>query len=175
SKEFPEGYGDFVFKSCDGVIFHFPSFLLSHVSPVFKDMYKLGDTVKSQDMVVFTEDHATMELFLCHIDPAKRTPHLDWERLAGTLQAAEKYQVDCIFDWFEREVSLSLNAFHYPTLPNPMLYYALARRYELRTTGRLALRQLIRCHISEIMGSQHVESSLLKHIINLRVVRAEKL
>ncbi|CAG8765690.1 92_t:CDS:2, partial [Acaulospora colombiana] len=37
SKEFPEGYGDFVFKSSDGVIFHFPRFLLAHVSPVFKD------------------------------------------------------------------------------------------------------------------------------------------
>jgi hypothetical protein len=54
SKEFPEGYGDFEFKSKDGVIFHFPRFLLSHVSPVFKDMFQLGDGAPKQDTIVLT-------------------------------------------------------------------------------------------------------------------------
>ncbi|PVF93745.1 hypothetical protein CPB86DRAFT_741916 [Serendipita vermifera] len=175
SKEFPQGYGDFVFKSMDGVVFHFPRFLLSHVSPVFKDMYAVGDGAQNQEMVTLTEDHATLEYFLRHIDPAKDTPHLDWNCLPGALKAAEKYQVQTIFTWFEREVTLSLTATHYPTLPNPMLYFAMARRYELRMTARLALRQLIKCSISEVMGNPNVDSSLLKHVINLRVERTQKL
>ncbi|PVF93746.1 hypothetical protein CPB86DRAFT_829093, partial [Serendipita vermifera] len=175
SKEFPEGYGDFVFKSSDGVVFHFPRFLLSHVSPVFKDMYAIGEGVKNQEIMTLSEDSATLEYFLRHIDPVKETPHLDWNRLAGTLQAAEKYQIDSIFKWFEREASISLTTTQYPTLPNPMLCYSLARRYALRATAKLALRQLIKCPISEIMGSQHIDSKTLKHIINLRVERAQAL
>jgi hypothetical protein len=173
SKEFPEGYGDFVFKSQDGVTFHFPRFFLSHVSPVFKDMYQAGEGAQNQDIVVLTEDHKTIEQFLCHIDPAKDTPSLDWDRVAGVLQAAEKYQVNSIIKWFEKEVSMSLTATYYPTLPNPMLYFALARRYDLHMTARLALRQLIKCPLSEIFGSVHVDSSLLKHIVTLRVARAQ--
>jgi hypothetical protein len=138
-------------------------------------MYSIGDGVKEQDIVTLTEDHDTLEYLLRLIDPVKDTPTLNWDRLAGTLQAAEKYQIDSVFKWFEREVSFSLNGGQYPTLPNPMLYFALARRYELRTTGRLALRQLIKCPISEIMGNPYVDSSLLKHIINLRVERTQKM
>jgi hypothetical protein len=175
SKEFPKGYGDFVFKSMDGVIFHFPRFLLSHVSPVFKDMYQLGENAPKQDIAIFTEDSKTLEYFLCHIDPAREAPQLDWDRVAGLLQAAEKYQVHKILKWFEREVSLSLTANSYPILPNPMLCLALARRFNLNMTARLSVRQLIKCPITDITGSPHVESSLLKHIFLLRVKRTQYL
>jgi hypothetical protein len=173
SKEFPEGYGDFVFKSQDGVTFHFPRFLLSHVSPVFKDMYQAGEGIQDQDILTLAEDHKVLEQFLCHIDPAKDTPNLDWDLVAGVLQAAEKYQVNSILKWFERDVSLSLTATFYPTLPNPMLYYALALRYDLHMTAKLALRQLIICPLSEIIENNHVNSSVLSRIFALRVARAQ--
>ncbi|CAG8690157.1 1645_t:CDS:2, partial [Acaulospora colombiana] len=173
--EFPQGYGDFVFKSIDGVVFHFPLFLLSYVSPVFKDMFAIGEGDQNQEMVTLAEDHATLEYFLRHIDPLKETPPLDWNCLSGALKAAEKYQVPVIFKWFEKEVAVSITATHYPTLPNPMLYFAMARRYELRMTARLALRELIKCPISEVLGNPSVDSSLLKHVINLRGERTQKL
>ncbi|PVF93747.1 hypothetical protein CPB86DRAFT_876900 [Serendipita vermifera] len=173
SEEFPQGYGDLILSSSDGVIFHFPSFLLSHASPVFRDMYRLGEGTQNQEALNLTEDHLTLERFLCHIDPVKDVPHLDWDRVPGVLQAAEKYQVNSIFKWFEREVSLSMTATHYPTLPNPMLYFTLVRRYDLRVTEKLALRQLIKCPLSEITGSPHVDSSLLKGTYILRISRSQ--
>ncbi|PVF91438.1 hypothetical protein CPB86DRAFT_686542, partial [Serendipita vermifera] len=173
SKEFPEGYGDFIFKSMDGVIFHFPRFLLSHVSPVFRDMYLVCDGAQKQEITILTEDHATLEYFLRHIDPAKDTPQLDWDRVANVLQAAEKYQVNTIFKWFEREVDLSLTSDRSRMVPNPTLCLALARRYDLQMTARISLRQLIKCPISEITESPHVDSALLKHIFNLRTTRMQ--
>lgn len=173
SEEFPQGYGDLILSSSDGVIFHFPSFLLSHASPVFRDMYRLGEGTQNQEALNLTEDHMTLERFLCHIDPVKDIPYLDWDRVPAVLQAAEKYQVNSIFKWFEREVSLSITTTNYPTLPNPMLYFALARRYDLRMTEKLALRQLIKSPLSEITGSPHVDSSLLKGIFDLRISRSQ--
>ncbi|PVF93743.1 hypothetical protein CPB86DRAFT_818538 [Serendipita vermifera] len=169
SKEFPEGYGDFVFKSSDGVVFHFPRFLLSHVSPVFKDMYAVSDGAQAQEMMIFTEDYATLEYLLRHIDPAKGTPELDWNLLGGTLKAA----FDTIFKWFERGVLIARSADYYPTVPNPMLAYALSRRYGLRAAAGLALRQLLQFRVSEITGGQHVDSSLMSLVIRWRGLRTQ--
>ncbi|PVF93741.1 hypothetical protein CPB86DRAFT_876895 [Serendipita vermifera] len=182
SNEFPEGYGDFVFKSSDGVIFHFPRFFLSHVSPVFKDMFASSGTTQDQETPTLTKDYATLECFLRHIDPAKEAPQLDWERVTDVLQAAEKYQVNNIFKWSEREVELSFTSSQYPALPsrypalpNPMLCLALARRYDLQTTAQLSLHRLERCPLSEITGSPHVDSTLLKRIIDMRATQTRVL
>jgi hypothetical protein len=175
SKEFPEGYGDFVFKSTDGVIFHFPLLFLSHVSPVFKDMYQISSGTSNQHMVNLTEDYKTLEYFLSHIDPAKRTPQLNWDRIPGVLEAADKYQVNNILHWFEREVSLLLTPPDHPPLPDPMLCFTLARRYSLHEAAKLSLRELIKCPITKLVGYDQVESRLFQHIVKLRVERTEYL
>ncbi|PVF93742.1 hypothetical protein CPB86DRAFT_789749 [Serendipita vermifera] len=175
STEFPEGYGDFVFKSSDGVIFHFPRFLLAHVSPVFKEMFAVGDGAQKQEMTTLYEDYATLEYFLCHIDPAKETPQLDWDRMEGTLQAAEKYQVNNVLKWFEKEATQSLTAPNYPLLSDPTLCFALARRYDLHMITRLSLRQLIKCQLSKIMESPYIDGLLLKRILCLRAERTQVL
>ncbi|CAG7850754.1 SubName: Full=Uncharacterized protein {ECO:0000313/EMBL:CCA68487.1} [Serendipita indica DSM 11827] len=43
SRDFPPGYGDFKLISSDKVAFHIPRSLLTHVSPVFRDMFAMGD------------------------------------------------------------------------------------------------------------------------------------
>ncbi|CAG8755808.1 5272_t:CDS:1, partial [Acaulospora colombiana] len=141
----------------------------------FKDMFAAGESAPNQETMVLTEDCATLEYFLRHIDPAKETPQLDWDRVAGALQAAEKYQVNNIFKWFEREVDLSLTFDRSRVLPNPMLCLALARRYDLQMTARISLRQLIKCRIEEITGSPHVDSALLKQIFSMRTKRMRAL
>lgn len=171
SKEFPEGYGDFVFKSSDGVVFHFPRFLLTHVSPVFKQMLAVGDGAQKEEITTLYEDYVTLEYFLRHIDPAKETPQLDWNRMAGTLQAAERYQINNIFKWFEMEATHSLTASNYPVPSDPMHCLVLARRYNLQMMARLSLRQLIKCRLSQITESPHIETSVLKRIISLRAKR----
>ncbi|CAG8690145.1 1644_t:CDS:1 [Acaulospora colombiana] len=176
SKEFPEGYGDFIFQSTDGVVFHFPRSILVHVSPVFKDMFAGdGDSAPNQEMTVLTGDCVTLEYFLRHIDPEKETPQVEWDHVAGALQVAEKYQVNDIFKWFEGEVDLLLTSDRSFVLPNPMLYLELARRNDLQMTARISLRQLIKCPIWEITDSPHGDTALLKYIFKLRAGRMEDL
>jgi hypothetical protein len=136
SQEFPEGYGDFTFKSSDGVVFHFPLFLLSHASPIFEDMRKIGTNFQGNDMLVLSETGSTLETLLRLIDPAKETPALDWECVQQLLEAAEKYQIKNIFSWFEREVTFGLSDTT-TTLEHPILCLGLAKRFGLKhTVGR---------------------------------------
>ncbi|PVF96037.1 hypothetical protein CPB86DRAFT_737705 [Serendipita vermifera] len=173
SSEFPEDYGDAKLKSSDGVLFHFPSFLLSYVSPVFGDMYQLGESAKNEEILSLTESYATLECLLRHIDPLKDTPPLDWNRVEGLLAAAEKYQITSVFRWFEREAALALTAGRAPDLPNPVFCLALATRYDLNTTARLALRQLIKCPVSEIRMTPYLDGRLFEHLLRLRTARAQ--
>jgi hypothetical protein len=173
SEEFPEGYGDFVFKSMDGVTFHFPLLFLSHVSPVLKDMCQTYASAPNQGTMIFPEDYKTVEYFLCHIDPAKRTPELDCARIVGTLRAAEKYQVNNILHWFEKEVSTLLTTTGPPVLPNPMLCFILTHRYNLYEAAKLTLRELIRCPFSKIVISGIVNSRSLQRLFKLRLERTQ--
>jgi hypothetical protein len=175
SKEFPEGYGDFILQSTDGMIFHFPRFLLSHMSPIFKDMYQAGRSTQNSEPLKLAEDHLTIEQFLCHIDPAKETPQLDWQRVTSVLEAADKYQVISITKWFEKEVFQLTSSTGFTALPHPMLCLQLGRRYNLTEIVRLSLRELIKCPLSEITGESPIESMILKRIISLRAERTQSL
>ncbi|PVF96029.1 hypothetical protein CPB86DRAFT_663839, partial [Serendipita vermifera] len=103
SETFPEGYGDFAFQSSDGVIFHFPQFLLSFVSPVFKDMFELGTTVTNEEILTLSENAKTLDILLHLIDPTKEPPPLDWTCVEDVLNAGDKYQVSGVLGWFQRE------------------------------------------------------------------------
>jgi hypothetical protein len=171
STEFPEGYGDFIFKSSDNIVFHFPHFLLSHASPVFSDMFQLGRDVQNQRMLTLPEDHKTLEHLLCHIDSAKTTPKLDWECTPKVLAAAEKYQINNIFSWFEREVSLEALSRSPPSLVHPFTCLCLADKYNLQEIGRLALRQLVMYPIDKLTFPGYVNAELLRHLYSLREAR----
>ncbi|PVF96035.1 hypothetical protein CPB86DRAFT_660453, partial [Serendipita vermifera] len=144
STEFPEGYGDFTIHSNDGVLLHFPSFLLSHASPVFKDMFQLGENSQSQNNITLAEDHKTLEHLLCHIDPAKELPDFCWDGIMSLLAAADKYQIKGVFKWFEREVAVELAKSPSLAIAQPVLCLNLATRYGLPMTTALALRQLMK-------------------------------
>lgn len=147
---FPEGYGDFALESQDGVICYFPSQILGHMSPVFKDMITLGDNGPrtSAPPVKLTESVKTLELFLTHLDPNLTKASIDKETIADLLEAAHKYQVNTIMHWFDLEATTQRTrrgmvvasdefAINYPGEA-----LSLATRYGLVETVRLSLREL---------------------------------
>ncbi|PVF96027.1 hypothetical protein CPB86DRAFT_827520 [Serendipita vermifera] len=175
SLEFPRSYGDFVFKSSDGVTFHFPRFLLAHASPVFKEMCQIGKVMQNHGVLSLNEDHATLEQLLCHIDPAKDNPTLDWDNVANLLAAADKYKVKNIYSWFEKEVTFESSKRSPPTLSQPMLCLGLASRYGLDDLARLALRQLVASPVDELKANSHIDSLLVGHLFAMRTARVERL
>jgi hypothetical protein len=142
AENFPEGYGDFTFQSSDGVIFHFPQFLLSFASPVFKDMYDMGNNAESGEILKLTEDAATLDLLLQFIDPTKESPRLVWDTVEKFIDAADKYQVNTVLSWFQKEAELVALNNHY--IERPMLCLELADRFKFENLARLAARDLIK-------------------------------
>ncbi|KAG8805655.1 hypothetical protein FRC18_006547 [Serendipita sp. 400] len=101
SEEFPVGYGDIRLISSDQVIFHFQQWLLMYMSPVFKDMFTIGDAKESSNppSVTLSEDSKTISMILRFIDPMKDNPALEFTILSHLLEAARKYQFGKIKDW----------------------------------------------------------------------------
>jgi hypothetical protein len=138
-------------------------------------MYQVGDGAQNQETPILAEDYLTLEYLLCHIDPAKQTPRFFWIRMAGMLQAAEKYQIDSIFKWFKREASLSLTWDDYTITADPMLTLSLALRYDLDETARQALRELLKCSVWDITGGPNIDSSLWRRVSILRSQSTQEL
>ncbi|KAG8847978.1 hypothetical protein FRB91_011282 [Serendipita sp. 411] len=101
SEEFPVGYGDIRLISSDRVIFHFQQWLLMYMSPVFKDMFTIGNAKGSNNppSVILSEDSKTLSMVLQFIDPMKDNPALEFTILSHLLEAARKYQFGKIKDW----------------------------------------------------------------------------
>jgi hypothetical protein len=182
STKFPEGYGDFVLRSQDGVLCSFPSTILRHASCVFKDMLALGPEEGSTSTTVapvdVTESINTLELFLTHLDPNDIPPPIDPNTIEGLLQAAHKYQTSKILRWFEVEATVtrkneatrtSHNAL---VISHPMLTLALAVQFDLVETIRIALREISGCH-SNILSenTQQFTFPLYPAVLRLREQR----
>jgi hypothetical protein len=166
---FPEGYGDFAFQSGDGVIFHFPQFLLSFVSPVFKDMYEMGHNTANGEILKLAEDAETLDLLLQFIDPTKVPPPLIWKAVRKLLDAADKYQINCILSWFQREVEVE--ALKNNTIGNPLVCFELADQFKLTNLINLAACDLIKYPTAELIFNPTVNAQLVGHIYQLRAER----
>ncbi|KAG8805285.1 hypothetical protein FRC17_005591 [Serendipita sp. 399] len=141
SKIFCEGYGDFKLQSSDGVIFFFPKWLLSYSSPVFQDMFQLGESnsdeqqkerevdaqtalvvaatsisTTPQPSIQVTEDALILDLVLRHIDPRQVIAPIHEATIERLLEAARKYQLTPIMSWFEAE---AVKHVEYPENPTP--------------------------------------------------------
>ncbi|PVF96025.1 hypothetical protein CPB86DRAFT_875258 [Serendipita vermifera] len=174
SAVFPAGYGEFILKSSGNVILHFPLFLLTHTSPVFRDMCKLPNS-SDGGSVALTEDGRTLEYLLSLVDPAKYNPDLDWEVIEYVLAAADKYQIETVLPWFEREVTLEGCRSSPSAIEEPMLCLALATRYKLPEVVDMALRQLIRSPVEEVRKEVAIGEYLSKYIMNMRGIRTSQL
>jgi hypothetical protein len=155
SSLFPEGYGDFALESQDGVICYFPSQILAHMSQVFRDMITLGnnDLQASMSPVKLTESGKTLELFLTHLDPTLTKASIDKKTISDLLEAAHKYQVKTIMQWFDLEATTQRTRRGTDTvvasddfaMNHPGHALSLATRYGLVETIRLSSRELCNC------------------------------
>lgn len=143
---FPPGYGDFVLISNDGVAFHVPSFLLSHASGFFRDLFALPNppyhTISKRLQV--KENEEDLSLLLRCIDPNKAKPEIHMATIGKLLEGARFYQILSIFHWFNdaiRDRNLLVE--------HPMLILGLAFQLGLENTVRVAINELIECHISK--------------------------
>jgi hypothetical protein len=179
SETFPPGYGDFVLKSSDGFIFHFPQFLLSHASPIFKDMCEIcEDSLNDEeDPLTVTEDSTTVEALLLFIDPAKAAPPLHWSIAESFLEAADKYQIQGVPTWFDREVRAEAGRRHTEdyALKSPMTCLGLAIRYNLPEVSAYALRDLIRHPLQDIGSHPAVNARWMSYLFGLRAEKIKHL
>jgi hypothetical protein len=175
SAEFPEGYGDFILKSSDGFLLSFPRLFLSHASPVFKDMLQIGQSPESEDALALSEERQTLEYLLCHIDPAKPSPQLDWNTVTILLHAADKYQIVSIFEWFENQVAFEAIQKPFPTVKEPLRCFQLATQFNLPISSQISLRQLIRCPLSDIQAESSQSKLSSAYILSLRNARSQLL
>ena len=167
STKFSPGYGDFALLCSDGVICHFPRYLLGHMSGLFKDMFDLpNSSAQSASPLALTEPSGTIELLLQHIDPKTPVPDIDTSNIIDLLEVAQKYQVPTINAWFENEIQLKKELRHRamqsnrpvvnPLLQvNPLLVLYCALRFNLPTSGRLALAEFARCKSSLLASTNY--------------------
>ncbi|KAG8809325.1 hypothetical protein FRC17_003497 [Serendipita sp. 399] len=175
SEEFPPGYGDFRLISSDNVVFHFPPWFLSHMSPVFKDMLALAteDSQRTNELQM-TEDAETLDRFLRFCDPLKKVLPLNLDKLQPLLEAARKYQVTKIFEWMEERILADVERVMTPAparIQDPMTVLALATRFDLENLARLALRELVKAPAKEFQTSMVFESDMFMHLFHLRQQR----
>ncbi|CAG8619731.1 11471_t:CDS:2 [Acaulospora colombiana] len=173
SHMFPEGYGDFALKSADGVIFHFPRYLLAHASSIFKDMFEIGDQTPSEGALPLTEDSNMLEALLLFIDPAKEARPPTWWAVDKFINTAEKYQVKGVIKWFEQEVEKERS--QHGELTSPMVCLALATQYGLKKVTQYALQDLVKAHIRDIKHHPGVDSRYMVHLMQLRTDRTCRL
>ncbi|CAG8628833.1 4508_t:CDS:2 [Acaulospora colombiana] len=155
SIDFPLGYGDFELKSSDNVIFSFPRGILAHVSPVFKDMFSIGDTDGQHEPLNLTEDSKTIRQFLLYIDPLKYSPGFTLDTAESLIEAATKYQVAIMVETFENwAVTGSACISHdaksdvvsngsSPIKKDPMLFLSLAEKFCLPEIGSISMRDAV--------------------------------
>lgn len=104
STNFPPGYGDFALQSSDGVICHFPRYLLAYISGFFKDLFDLPNSDSGPTPLLLTEPSQMVELLLSHMDTKIRVQSINPNTIVDLLEAARKYQVPTIGEWFEAEI-----------------------------------------------------------------------
>jgi hypothetical protein len=173
AENFPPGYGDFVFQSSDGVIFHFPQFLLSFTSPVFKDMYDMSGNAANGEILKLTEDSEALDLLLHFIDPSKESPPLIWETVGKFIDAADKYQVKGVLSWFQKEAELEGLKNHH--IEKPVVCLELASRLKFNNLVCLAVRDLIKVQMDFLKFHPGENVHLVSRIYELRTNRAIKL
>jgi hypothetical protein len=108
SMNFPKGYGDFTMQSSDHMLFYFPSAILAHVSPFFKDIININansfSTSSHDQPLLMEEDARAIFLLLCHIDPLMKTPAIDTSNAETLVKTAYKYRIASVIQWFQEDI-----------------------------------------------------------------------
>lgn len=191
---FPEGHGDFALLSGDheAVVFHISKFLLGYASPVFSDMFNLGpvstpetasgDTdasTQSPQVLQVTESARTLDEILRHIDPRQMILPMNELSIGALLEAARKYQLGIIMEWFKAE---SMKFYEFPNNPipgkslmsrNPLLVLALAAEYDMPSLAQQAACAIIGGEATLLQADANMPLKLYRHVSGLRQARIQ--
>ncbi|KAG8804992.1 hypothetical protein FRC18_006926 [Serendipita sp. 400] len=174
SLEFPEGHGDFKLISSDGVVLHFPKFLLSYQSPVFEGMFAAcSPNAASSHELQLTEDSDTLDCFLRYLDPKKKFVPPKINLVEPLLEASRKYDVPRITEWWEEQMMTRWKGVPAETeeISRPIECLAIASRFNLDSLARVVLRELIKAPITDLKSDVSFESRMFTHLILLRANR----
>ncbi|PVF99435.1 hypothetical protein CPB86DRAFT_731481 [Serendipita vermifera] len=163
--------------------FYVSPFLLSYVSPVFRQLLSPSQGEKGDNTIVgnrsleLKQSPIVVEHFLRHIDPTLPTPELNHETVVGVLELAELYKVKSIIRWFE-EVSVlgcvdvrgvvTRDAF---VQKHPLLVLGLSCRLQLHNCVQMAMHELVICHsdkYKEDTAGISLDHRLVTHCRRLR-------
>jgi hypothetical protein len=194
SINFPKGYGDFVMQSSNAMLFYFPSAILAHVSPFFKDIININTnslTGSSHDRpLLMEEDARTIFLLLCHIDPLMKNPAMDTSTVENLVKAAYKYRIASIIQWFQEDIFMVPQLVLKDPLyisngitqeprksfaeQHPLLVLSLAEYLGLRDLSRQMLRLLVNGPASALQSKKAaISDSLNSHLLITRQRRVE--
>jgi hypothetical protein len=193
SETFPQTYGYFAMQSSDDMLFYFPRTILAHVSPFFKDMFNISthsttsSAVNNDKPLEMEEDSTTLNVLLCHIDPAQPTPDIDEDTISDLLKAADKYQISSIIEWFKREIfkipygyMVEPGNYAAPRLSlafaqeHPLLILYLAEYLGLDDITRRMMRLLISGPVEDLyVEDVSISGSLTRHLFSLRKKRVD--
>jgi hypothetical protein len=178
SDDFPPDYGDFNIQSSDRVVFSFPRGVLSHVSPVFKDMYAFDDPNTGNDQVplVVTEDAATLTQLFLYLDPLKVPAELTTDTIGPFLEVMMKYQIPDIQERLERIIIGKDGQLQGIYAEEPMLVLSLAEKFNLPKIGGIVMSYVVKAHRDRVFTTKYSLSSLtIMQIMELRTERGRKL
>jgi hypothetical protein len=187
--------------SADGHTLYVDRFLLTYVSPVFRDMYELSTSSSNGDMemqeearsVNLVEDAETLDALFRHADPKHTPPRLSIGQLFAVIRAAQKYQMDgplsrlrssltapCII----RSPSPSPSPISTPKMSsrpinlivsNPLPVAVLAHTFSFYEELRMAMRELARIHLDLIVRNEQecvLPAVVFQYILQLRRQRS---
>jgi hypothetical protein len=141
SGDFPPGYGDFSIQSSDRMVFSVPRSILSHASPVFRDMFTFGDpNTGNQVPLVVTEDASTIGQFLLYLDPLKEPVELTKDNVSSFLEVTTKYQFPNIEERFERIILGKDGQLQGIYAEEPLLILSLAEKLNLPKIGSIIMK-----------------------------------
>ncbi|KAG8798497.1 hypothetical protein FRC17_007413, partial [Serendipita sp. 399] len=176
SEAFPQGYGDMRLVTSDRVVFYFQRWLLAYMSPVFKDMFTIGDgkNERSQE-ISLQEESRIVDLLLRFTDPKKETPDLDFDVLPELLEAGRKYQIpelkDRVSRWMGNNISAVNDATSDLSSPRAIQLLEQGRTYGVPRFCQLALRSLIKKPYKDVFVVSLATSDLYEHLVTLRAER----
>ncbi|KAG8792425.1 hypothetical protein FRC17_008599 [Serendipita sp. 399] len=146
------------------------------MSPVFKDMFTIGESKNERSQEIsLQEESRIVDLVLRFIDPKKETPDLDFDVLPELLEAGRKYQIcqlkDRIFRWMNNNASTVDGATRDLSSPKAIQLLEQGITYGVPRFCQLALRSLVKKPYNDVFVAKLATSDLYEHLVKLRAER----
>jgi hypothetical protein len=145
---FDDPNGDVTLRSSDGIDFHVIKFILSFVSPVFKDMFTLPQgsqsDIPSVPVIPVEENSMTLNSLLLLCYPSSTPTFNSFEEGKAVLEAAKKYDMEATLG---RAGDIVMAQF-LPT--NSLELYALSCRFGWQHHAQTAATQTLNSEIKDL-------------------------